>query len=184
MNERSRMLLQAVNHLLTASSGWLRGEHEHPPAALLEVLAERQRLLDRRSDEHVVRLHDVVLGRLAGEVGEEECRTELRLFGLDSTPLPEPMPANSRVEQAEQALELLSSLLGVPRSYVLSCHRRLRELLPNAQPSSGEVAARKALQKLLTHRQRHDESIDLERATSLFIELTQELRAHGLKDKG
>ena len=93
MNERSRMLLQAVTHLLTASSGWLRGEHEHPPAALLEVLAERQRLLDRRSDELVVRLHDVVLGRLAGEVGDEvgdeECRAGLRSFGLDSRPLPD-----------------------------------------------------------------------------------------------
>ena len=184
MNDRSRMLLQAVTHLLTASSGWLRGEDEHPPAALLEVLLERQRQLDRRSDELVVRLHDVVLGRLAGEVGEEECRTGLRAFGLDSTPLPEPMPASSRVEQAEQALELLSSLLGVPRNYVLSCHRRLREPLPSAQPSSGEVAARKVLHKLLAHSQRHDESIDLDRATSLFLELEQELRAHGLKDKG
>jgi hypothetical protein len=184
MNERSRTLLQAVAHLLTASDGWLKSEHAQPPAALLEVLAERQRLLDRRSDEHVVRLHDVVLGRLAGEVGDDECRIGLRLFGLDSTPLPEPMPQSTRVEQAEHALEFLSACLGVPKSYVLSCHRRLRESSPSVQPSSGEAAARKVLQKLQAENLRLEALRDFKRATRIFNELEEEVRAHGLKDKG
>jgi hypothetical protein len=60
----------------------------------------------------------------------------------------------------------------------------LRESSPSVQPSSGEAAARKVLQKLQAENLRLEALRDFKRATRIFNELEEEVRAHGLKDKG